>query len=288
MVREIWIVALAAGLTFWLARPVQAQLVATGSEEIGNAAAETIESAATRLVLNSTSGEGALGTEEGSSSLLDGVAEALLGEELPDGGRLYLNLKGKDQISGAEQSMALTVGTAELTGAFLLRNTTAAGEALATQGANLPAGGSLLGANGQPIARALTNTKPVRIPTTRMGRWGTKLLRRLGPAGRLVATVANLSKLRGMARGGRPLRARLGSLGRFSTRQILYAHGTYNVLVGTTGRQIDVGVEFVEEDAPNAPTGGPLDDAEAVSESVESLCPGGPGSECATANEGGA
>jgi hypothetical protein len=74
---------------------------------------------------------------------------------------------------------------------------------------------------------------------------------------------------------------KLGGAGRYSTRQILYAHGAYNAWVATTGKKVRVEVGFEEEpeaapsgspgEAPAARTEPTLSEAEleALSESVE-------------------
>ena len=177
--------------------------------------------------------EGLTGTANSARELLENIPE-----ELPAGVDVKIRA---EQMSVTERSIYGSAGAAELTAAFLLRGNKSANQALAKATQEL---------GSRPVVVAPRTGIP---PST------NKVLRRLGAPGRLVSALANLSALKGMVSPQRlrSLGSKLGTAGRFSTRQILYAHGTYSTVASVTGYKARVDVEVSEDMIPIAPLAGP-------------------------------
>lgn len=291
------LVALIAAV--WAPGWAHAQSVSAGTEELANEAFSAVETAATDVALDSDAIHEPLDEEKDATNIVEEIATSVSDEVvLPNGARIYIGLKGKDAVSGTEAKVALTVGAAELTAAYLLRNSSVVATKIGSR-AEATATSRILTPRGTPM-----RMPNVRVPG-RFGRFGTKVLRKLGPVGRIAAVVANFSVLKALPRGQRlaALARRMGTFGRFTTRQVLYVHGAYNVLVGTTGRDIEVGwqMDFGEQDVLEPPSAGsdemetpeesppertiegrtidkedgptsPISSAENVSEGVDALC----------------
>lgn len=178
--------------------------------------------------------EGLTGTADSARELLENIPD-----ELPAGVDVRIRA---EPMTATERSIYGTAGAAELTAALLLRGNPGANQALAKATQEL-------------------GSRPIRLPARPVvTRGSSKLLRRLGMPGKIASLVANLGALKGLASPQRlrALGSRLGTFGRFSTRQILYAHGTYSSVASVTGYKARVDVTVSEDMIPIAPETGPM------------------------------